>query len=73
MLEQTALKPVLRGTNGLHDITTETSNAASEGFDTKSALEIARIINHDDAKVSAAVRSPLSSTSLPAACATAVA
>ncbi len=39
--------------------TTETSNAASEGFDTKSALEIARIINHEDAKIAAAVKKAL--------------
>src|SRR5580698_7314376 len=41
------------------DLTTETSNSASEGFDTKSALEIARIINHEDAKIAAAVKKAL--------------
>src|ERR1700761_5527067 len=40
-------------------LTTETVNTASEGFDTKSALEIARIINHDDSKVAAAVKKAL--------------
>ena len=40
----------------LQELTTESSNEASQGFDTKSALEIARIINHEDAKVAAAVK-----------------
>ena len=40
----------------LHQLTTESQNEASQGFDTKSALEIARIINHEDAKVAAAVK-----------------
>ena len=35
------------------------ANTASEGFDTKSALEIARIINAEDAKVAAAVKKAL--------------
>jgi N-acetylmuramic acid 6-phosphate etherase len=39
--------------------TTESSNAASQGLDTKSALEIARIINNEDSKVSAAVKKAL--------------
>ncbi len=43
----------------LHELTTEGSNEASQGFDTKSALEIARIINHEDAKVAAAVKKAL--------------
>jgi N-acetylmuramic acid 6-phosphate etherase len=43
----------------LHDLLTESSNEASQGFDTKSALEIARIINHEDSKVAAAVRKAL--------------
>jgi N-acetylmuramic acid 6-phosphate etherase len=60
MIEQTVSpKAMGRASEGFQDITTETSNAASEGFDTKSALEIARIINHDDAKVSAAVKRAL--------------
>jgi N-acetylmuramic acid 6-phosphate etherase len=40
----------------LQYLTTESQNEASQGFDTKSALEIARIINHEDAKVAAAVK-----------------
>jgi N-acetylmuramic acid 6-phosphate etherase len=40
----------------LQELTTEGQNEASQGFDTKSALEIARIINHEDAKVAAAVK-----------------
>jgi N-acetylmuramic acid 6-phosphate etherase len=43
----------------LHELTTESSNDASQGFDTKSALEIARIINHEDAKVAGAVKKAL--------------
>jgi N-acetylmuramic acid 6-phosphate etherase len=38
---------------------TESANHASRGFDTKSALEIARIINHEDAKIAAAVKKAL--------------
>jgi N-acetylmuramic acid 6-phosphate etherase len=40
----------------LQYLTTEGQNEASQGFDTKSALEIARIINHEDAKVAGAVK-----------------
>ena len=40
----------------LQHLTTESQNEASQGFDTKSALEIARIINHEDSKVAAAVK-----------------
>jgi N-acetylmuramic acid 6-phosphate etherase len=40
----------------LQQLTTESQNEASQGFDTKSAIEIARIINHEDAKVAAAVK-----------------
>jgi N-acetylmuramic acid 6-phosphate etherase len=57
--QQTSPKSMGRGNDGLHDITTENTNVASEGFDTKSALEIARIINHDDARVAAAVKKAL--------------
>lgn len=46
-------------TTHLHELITESSNEASQGFDTKSALEIARIINHEDAKVAAAVKKAL--------------
>src|ERR1700733_11675689 len=45
--------------NELHELTTESVNSASQGFDTKSALEIARIINHEDSKTSAAVKKAL--------------
>jgi N-acetylmuramic acid 6-phosphate etherase len=40
----------------LQQLTTESQNEASQGLDTKSALEIARIISHEDAKVAGAVR-----------------
>src|SRR3984885_3891361 len=40
----------------LHQLTTESQNEASQGLDTKSALEIARIINHEDSKIAAAVK-----------------
>ncbi|MGD0155320.1 MAG: N-acetylmuramic acid 6-phosphate etherase [Terracidiphilus sp.] len=40
----------------LQQLTTESQNEASQGLDTKSALEIARIINHEDAKVAGAVK-----------------
>ena len=40
----------------LEHLITESQNEASQGFDTKSALEIARIINHEDAKIAAAVK-----------------
>jgi len=60
MMEQTdAPKPPVQAVEGPQDPTTETSNTASEGFDTKSAIEIARIINHEDAKVAGAVRKAL--------------
>src|SRR5208283_1459785 len=60
MMEQTDTpKPHMHVVDGPHDLTTETSNIASEGLDTKSALEIARIINHEDAKVAAAVKKAL--------------
>src|SRR5208337_3990567 len=42
--------------NLLQQLTTESQNEASQGLDTKSAIEIARIINHEDAKVAAAVK-----------------
>jgi N-acetylmuramic acid 6-phosphate etherase len=43
----------------LQGLVTEGSNEASTGFDTKSALEIARIINHEDSKIAAAVKKAL--------------
>jgi N-acetylmuramic acid 6-phosphate etherase len=51
-------KPTDSLTN-LLDLMTESPNDASQGFDTKSALEIARIINHEDAEVAAAVKKAL--------------
>jgi N-acetylmuramic acid 6-phosphate etherase len=43
----------------IQQLTTESSNDASMGFDTKSALDIARIINHEDSKVAGAVKKSL--------------
>jgi N-acetylmuramic acid 6-phosphate etherase len=43
----------------LEHLITEGQNEASQGFDTKSALEIARIINHEDAKIAGAVKKAL--------------
>jgi N-acetylmuramic acid 6-phosphate etherase len=45
--------------NLLQQLTTESQNEASQGLDTKSALEIARIINHEDAKVAGSVKKAL--------------
>ncbi len=60
MLEQSSnSKPENHGPQISRASSTETDNAASEGFDTKSALEIARIINHEDAKIAAAVKKAL--------------
>ena len=43
----------------LSSLATERQNEASEGLDIKSALEIARIINHEDARVHSAVKKAL--------------
>jgi N-acetylmuramic acid 6-phosphate etherase len=43
----------------LQELTTESQNEASQGFDTKSAIEIARIINHEDVKVPIAIKKAL--------------
>ncbi|HEX3572294.1 MAG TPA: N-acetylmuramic acid 6-phosphate etherase [Acidobacteriaceae bacterium] len=60
MLEQpVAFKPALNFSDTPREVATENSNPTSVGFDTKSALEIARIINHEDAKIAAAVRRAL--------------
>jgi N-acetylmuramic acid 6-phosphate etherase len=48
-----------RGKTGLRGLVTEKSNSASAGLDSKSALEIARIINREDAKVAGAVKRAL--------------
>ena len=51
-------KPIAR-TADLQSLTTERLNEASSGLDTKSALDIARIINQDDARVAGAVKKAL--------------
>ena len=43
----------------LQSLSTELPNEASAGLDTKSAIEIARIISHEDAKIAAAVKKAL--------------
>ncbi len=52
-------RPAGRPLSDLQTLTTERPNDASIGLDTKSALEIARIINQDDAKVTSAVKKAL--------------
>ena len=52
-------KPLTRTPSDLQTLTTEKPNEASAGLDTKSALEIARIINQEDTKVAAAVKKAL--------------
>ena len=52
-------KLVGRSSLELHSMTTERMNEASSGLDTKSALEIARIINQEDAKIANAVKKAL--------------
>lgn len=60
VLEQpSTLRNGFHAHSGFDVLTTETANAASEGLDKKSAIEIARIINHEDAKVAAAVKRAL--------------
>ncbi|MEO7029936.1 MAG: N-acetylmuramic acid 6-phosphate etherase [Acidobacteriaceae bacterium] len=49
----------LRNPAHLDALTTERPNQASAGLDTKSAIEIARIVNHEDAKIVAAVKKAL--------------
>jgi N-acetylmuramic acid 6-phosphate etherase len=41
---------------GIHDLLTEKLNEATRGLDTRSAVEIARIINQEDQKVAGAVK-----------------
>lgn len=48
----------------LQSLTTELPNEASAGLDTKSAIEIARIIAHEDAKIAAAVKKALPEISM---------
>ena len=52
-------KPTARPTSDLQSLPTEKLNEASSGLDTKSAIDIARIINHEDAKIAAAVKKAL--------------
>jgi N-acetylmuramic acid 6-phosphate etherase len=52
-------QPATRTSTGLQALTTETPNEGSHDLDVKSAIEIARIINHEDAKVAAAVKKAL--------------
>src|ERR1700691_3440325 len=44
------------GSAGIHDLLTEKQNEATRGLDTRSAVEIARIINQEDQKIAAAVK-----------------
>ncbi len=59
MTEEFAPKTVRSDAVDLRFLATERQNEASEGLDTKSALDIARIINHEDARVHNAVRKAL--------------
>ena len=52
-------RPTARAASDLQSLTTERLNEASAGLDKKSALEIARIINQDDARIAAAVKKAL--------------
>ena len=52
-------KPAPKPAPELHSLPTERMNEASAGLDTKSALDIARIINQEDAKVANAVKKAL--------------
>lgn len=55
----TEAAPKKSNSTALPTLTTERQNEASEGLDTKSALEIARIINAEDVKVAGAVKKAL--------------
>ena len=60
VLEQpTTLRNGFGARSAFDVLTTETANSASEGLDKKSAIEIARIINHEDAKIATAVKKAL--------------
>jgi N-acetylmuramic acid 6-phosphate etherase len=54
-----AEKPAARKPADLQNLPTELPNEAGIGLDTKSAIDIARIINHEDAKIAAAVKKAL--------------
>lgn len=58
-MNRPAQQPTSNGDSGLNRLTTEAVNRASADLDTKSALEIARIINAEDAKVASAVERAL--------------
>src|ERR1700733_14723134 len=57
-------QPFARTVSDLENLPTERPNEASEGLDTKSAIEIARIINHEDAKIAAAGKKALTESAL---------
>jgi N-acetylmuramic acid 6-phosphate etherase len=58
-LKRNAAKRGAGAVAGLDRLATEKSNSASANLDSKTALEIAHIINREDAKVAAAVRRAL--------------
>src|SRR5438477_5370350 len=53
------LMPLTSNEAALHSLSTEQQNRASQALDTKSALEIAAIINSEDSRVASAVRKAL--------------
>ena len=57
--EKTGKTPGPREAREMSVPATESPNIASQGLDTKSALEIARIINQEDSKIAAAVKKAL--------------
>lgn len=57
-------RPLGRTGPELHSLTTEKMNEASTGLDIKSALDIARIVNQEDAKIASAVKKALPETAL---------
>ena len=59
MTDEQTQNPAPHTTQSIRSLATERSNEASEGLDTKSSLDIARIINAEDAKVAAAVKKSL--------------
>jgi N-acetylmuramic acid 6-phosphate etherase len=54
-----AKRPAKKTEKGLHSLGTEKANRASANLDSKNAMEIARIINREDAKVAPAVKRAL--------------
>src|ERR1700709_961699 len=57
-------QPFERTVSDLENVATQRQNTPSAGLDTKSAIEIARIINHEDAKITAAVKKALPETAI---------